>query len=59
MGHPLGCSGARIITTLNSVLKQTNGKYGCAGVCNGRRNRDIDRVCADARWGGGEVVFFC
>ncbi|CAO3595028.1 unnamed protein product [Absidia cylindrospora] len=35
MGHPLGCSGARIITTLNSVLKQKNGKYGCAGVCNG------------------------
>ncbi|KAI7905012.1 Thiolase, N-terminal domain-containing protein [Cokeromyces recurvatus] len=35
MGHPLGCSGARIITTLTSVLKENNGKYGIAGVCNG------------------------
>lgn len=35
LGHPLGCSGARIITTLISVLKQNNGKYGAAGICNG------------------------
>lgn len=35
MGHPLGCSGARIITTLTNVLAQNNGKYGMAAICNG------------------------
>lgn len=35
MGHPLGCSGARIITTLASVLKNKDAKFGAAGVCNG------------------------
>ena len=35
LGHPLGCSGARIIVTLINVLKQNNGRYGAAGVCNG------------------------
>jgi acetyl-CoA C-acetyltransferase len=35
LGHPLGCSGARIITTLINVLKQNKGKYGAAGICNG------------------------
>lgn len=35
IGHPLGCSGARIIVTLINVLKQNNGKYGAAGICNG------------------------
>uniref|UniRef100_A0A0C9SAC2 TSA: Wollemia nobilis Ref_Wollemi_Transcript_4172_1748 transcribed RNA sequence n=1 Tax=Wollemia nobilis TaxID=56998 RepID=A0A0C9SAC2_9CONI len=35
LGHPLGCSGARIMVTLLGVLKQRNGKYGVAGVCNG------------------------
>jgi acetyl-CoA C-acetyltransferase len=35
MGHPLGASGARIVTTLTSVLKQTMGRYGVAAICNG------------------------
>lgn len=35
MGHPLGASGARIICTLISVLKQQGGKYGLAAICNG------------------------
>lgn len=35
LGHPLGCSGARIIVTLLNVLKQNNGRYGAAGICNG------------------------
>jgi acetyl-CoA C-acetyltransferase len=35
IGHPLGCSGARIIVTLLNVLKQNNAKYGAAGICNG------------------------
>jgi acetyl-CoA C-acetyltransferase len=35
IGHPLGCSGARIIVTLINVLKQNNGKIGAAGICNG------------------------
>ncbi|MFL9483781.1 acetyl-CoA C-acyltransferase [Chitinophagaceae bacterium LWZ2-11] len=35
IGHPLGCSGARIIVTLINVLKQNNGKIGGAGICNG------------------------
>jgi len=35
MGHPLGASGARIICTLISVLRQEGGKYGVAAICNG------------------------
>lgn len=35
LGHPLGCSGARIIVTLINVLNQNNGRYGAAGICNG------------------------
>lgn len=35
IGHPIGCSGARIIVTLLHALKRTGGKYGCAGICNG------------------------
>lgn len=35
IGHPLGCSGARIIVTLINVLKANNAKYGAAGICNG------------------------
>ncbi|MBS1647980.1 MAG: acetyl-CoA C-acyltransferase [Bacteroidetes bacterium] len=35
LGHPLGCSGARIVVTLLHILKQKNAKYGVAGICNG------------------------
>ena len=35
LGHPLGCSGARIVVTLINILKQNNGKYGIASICNG------------------------
>ncbi|KAI9126881.1 hypothetical protein K1719_002477 [Acacia pycnantha] len=35
LGHPIGCSGARILVTLLGVLRQKGGKYGVAGVCNG------------------------
>lgn len=35
LGHPLGCSGARIIITLLSVLEQNDGKIGAAAICNG------------------------
>ncbi|MFC3559125.1 acetyl-CoA C-acyltransferase [Pedobacter jamesrossensis] len=35
LGHPLGASGARIVVTLLSVLKQNDGKIGVAGICNG------------------------
>ena len=35
LGHPLGCSGARIIVTLIHVLKQHGGKIGGAAICNG------------------------
>ena len=35
MGHPLGCSGARIVVTLIHALKDRSGKYGAAGICNG------------------------
>ena len=35
LGHPLGCSGARIIVTLLHVLKQNNGAIGAAAICNG------------------------
>ena len=35
LGHPLGCSGARIVVTLIHALKEVSGKYGAAGICNG------------------------
>ncbi len=35
LGHPLGASGARIITTLNNVLQKKNAKRGLAAICNG------------------------
>lgn len=35
LGHPLGCSGARIIVTLINVLEQNNAKLGAAAICNG------------------------
>lgn len=35
LGHPLGCSGARILTTLVNVLQQNNAKYGMVAICNG------------------------
>jgi acetyl-CoA C-acetyltransferase len=35
LGHPLGSSGSRIITTLINVLKQNNSPIGVAGICNG------------------------
>jgi acetyl-CoA C-acetyltransferase len=35
LGHPLGCSGARIIVSLIHILKQNNAKIGGAGICNG------------------------
>ncbi|WP_010522422.1 acetyl-CoA C-acyltransferase [Aquimarina agarivorans] len=35
LGHPLGCSGARILTTLIHILNQNNGRYGAAAICNG------------------------
>ncbi len=35
LGHPLGCSGARIVVTLLHVLAQNNAKIGAAAICNG------------------------
>jgi len=35
LGHPIGCSGARITVTLSSILHHNNGRYGMAGICNG------------------------
>jgi len=35
LGHPLGASGARIVTTLIGVLQQNGGKTGAAAICNG------------------------
>lgn len=35
LGHPLGCSGVRILITLINVLKQNGGKLGAAAICNG------------------------
>lgn len=35
LGHPLGCSGARILITLINVLKDNNARFGAAGICNG------------------------
>ncbi len=35
MGHPIGVSGARLIQTLLTVMKNKGGKYGLAAICNG------------------------
>lgn len=35
LGHPIGCSGARIVVTLLNVLQQRGGRIGCAAICNG------------------------
>ncbi|HMH31822.1 MAG TPA: acetyl-CoA C-acyltransferase [Puia sp.] len=35
IGHPLGCSGARIVVTLIHILQQNKAQYGAAGICNG------------------------
>jgi acetyl-CoA C-acetyltransferase len=35
LGHPIGCSGARIVTTLINVLKQNDATLGAASICNG------------------------
>ena len=35
LGHPLGCSGVRILITLMGILEQNNGTYGAVGICNG------------------------
>ncbi|MCU0354503.1 MAG: acetyl-CoA C-acetyltransferase, partial [Cytophagales bacterium] len=35
LGHPLGCSGARILVTLTNVLKQKDATLGVVGICNG------------------------
>jgi acetyl-CoA C-acetyltransferase len=35
LGHPLGCSGARIVVTLLNVLMQNKARFGAAGICNG------------------------
>ena len=35
LGHPLGCSGARILVTLINILRQNKARYGAAGICNG------------------------
>jgi len=35
LGHPLGCSGSRIVVTLINILKQNKATYGAAAICNG------------------------
>ncbi|MEZ0486157.1 acetyl-CoA C-acyltransferase [Fibrella aquatica] len=35
LGHPLGSSGSRIVSTLTNVLQQRGGRYGAVGICNG------------------------
>ena len=35
IGHPLGCSGSKIIVSLLSILEDNNGRYGSASICNG------------------------
>lgn len=35
MGHPIGCSGARIVATLLTIMNNKNAKRGCASICNG------------------------
>lgn len=43
LGHPIGCSGARIVATLYSVLKDKDATIGCASICNGKINIRVNR----------------
>ncbi|KAH0468462.1 hypothetical protein IEQ34_003495 [Dendrobium chrysotoxum] len=45
LGHPLGCSGARILVTLLGVLRHRNGKFGAAGICNGGLKQELSAHC--------------
>ena len=48
LGHPLGCSGARILVTLINTLESENGKIGAAGICNGGGGASamiIEKLC--------------
>lgn len=52
LGHPLGCSGARIVITLLSVLSQEGGKIGLAGICNGGGGASaiiIEKIADDSK----------
>ncbi|KAI9695646.1 MAG: erg10, acetyl-CoA C-acetyltransferase [Bogoriella megaspora] len=54
LGHPLGASGARIVTTLLGVLKETKGRVGVAGICNGGGGASavvVERVDGEGRNG--------
>ena len=53
MGHPLGASGARIVTTLQNILQYKNATIGCAAICNGGGGASsivIERVWVDSFW---------
>ena len=53
LGHPLGCSGARILCTLLSTLKNEGGTLGCAGICNGGGGASalvLERVIDSIDW---------
>ena len=53
LGHPIGMSGARIIMSLISVLKQKNGTMGMASICNGGGGASamiIERMNWDNAW---------
>ncbi|KAA0042329.1 putative acetyl-CoA acetyltransferase, cytosolic 2 isoform X3 [Cucumis melo var. makuwa] len=58
LGHPLGCSGARILVTLLGVLRQRNGKYGVGAVCNGGGGASALVVELIEPMGGDLLFFF-
>ena len=52
LGHPLGCSGARILVTLTNILRSRTAHYGAAAICNGGGGASavvIERLDLDAR----------
>ena len=53
LGHPLGASGARIVTTLQNILHYKNATIGCAAICiggGGSSSIVIERVWVDSCW---------
>lgn len=55
LGHPLGCSGARIVVTMLSVLDDRKGRVGVAGICNGGGGSTavvVERVDDDGEMSG-------
>lgn len=60
IGHPIGCSGARLIGALYNVLKHSDATIGCASICNGEYSC-LFLVCSFILFNqlGCSFIFYC